>query len=118
MNLKKIFLICGAGILVGGANGLFGGGGGMICVPLLLLLGLDNQHAQATAIMVMLPVSLVSVVVYLIGNKVVFDPTIYVGLGSICGGLLGAFLLSKLSNKVLQFIFVFVVLGVGIRMLF
>jgi len=118
MNLRRICLIVGAGIFVGAANGLFGGGGGMICVPLLLLLGLDNKRAQATAILIMLPISLVSAIIYIIGGQVELSPTLFVSIGSIVGGLLGALLLNKLNNKALQFIFAFVVLGVGIRMIF
>ncbi len=118
MSLKKFFLILLAGIGVGAANGLFGGGGGMICVPLLLLLGLDNKHAQATAILIMLPISLASAITYIIGSKVDWEIFGFVSIGSVVGGLLGAYILSKLSNKVLEYIFAFVVLGVGIRMLF
>ncbi len=109
-------MLCGIG--VGAANGLFGGGGGMICVPLLLLLGLDNKHAQATAILIMLPISLASAVTYIIGGEVEWGTTLFVAIGSVAGGLIGAYLLSKLSNKVLEYIFAFVVLGVGIRLLF
>ena len=118
METKKVLLIIFAGVFIGVANGLFGGGGGMVCVPLLLLLGLDNQHAQATTILIMLPISLASAIIYLVSSTVEWDTTLWVGLGSVAGGVLGSFLLSKLNNKVLGFIFAFGVLGVGIRLLF
>ena len=49
-------IVCGAA--TGAANGLFGGGGGMIAVPLLRAQGLEEKRAHATAIAVILPVSL------------------------------------------------------------
>lgn len=51
-------IICGTA--VGLANSLFGGGGGMIAVPLLQRTGLDEKRAHATAILLILPISLFS----------------------------------------------------------
>ena len=53
-NAKK--LLCGTA--VGAANSLFGGGGGMLAVPLLCATGYAEKQAHATAILVILPVSL------------------------------------------------------------
>ncbi|MBR7090882.1 MAG: TSUP family transporter, partial [Clostridia bacterium] len=64
LTFGKIILFVIGGVLVGVANGLFGGGGGMLCVPMLLLAGLENQKAQATAILIMTPISIASVIVY------------------------------------------------------
>lgn len=112
-NLILIFV----GIAIGIINGFFGGGGGMICVPLLLMLGLDNQHAQATAIMVMLPISIASGIVYYTNGNLDWNIILFVGIGSVIGGVLGAMLLKKLSNLTLQYIFAFVILFAGIKMI-
>ena len=53
-----------SGTAVGAANSLFGGGGGMIAVPLLQKTGMSEKSAHATAILVILPVSLLSFVLY------------------------------------------------------
>ena len=112
-NLILIFV----GIAIGLVNGFFGGGGGMICVPLLLMLGLDNRHAQATAIMVMLPISIASGVVYYTNGNLDWNIIVFVGVGSVLGGVLGALLLKKLSNLTLQYIFALVILFAGIKMI-
>ena len=52
------------GTLVGGANSLFGGGGGMLAVPLLNGLGYEEKQSHATAILVILPVSFLSFLLY------------------------------------------------------
>lgn len=49
-----LFLLLGG--VVGALGGLFGIGGGLIAIPLLgLVFGLDQQHAQGTAIVMVMP---------------------------------------------------------------
>ena len=117
-NFLHNLLLISFGLLIGFVNGFFGGGGGMICVPLLLLLGLNNKKAQATAIFCMVPISIASAVVYYSNQNIEFLTTLFVALGSIVGGILGALLLKKFNNLTLQYIFAVVVLVAGIRMLF
>lgn len=55
-----------SGGLAGVANGLFGGGGGSVFVPLLTgYCGLDQRRAFATSVAVILPLCGLSVVIYL-----------------------------------------------------
>lgn len=113
----KLILIL-SGIAIGIANGFFGGGGGMICVPLLeKVLKIDNKKSHSTALAVMLPIALFSIIVYLI--RVPLDWAIFgfVGGGFVVGGAVGALLLSKLNGKIIRIIFVAVVLAGGIRLL-
>ena len=56
MKTKKYLF----GFLIGIVNALFGAGGGMIAVPFLRTLGLSQKQAQATAICVILPLTVVS----------------------------------------------------------
>ena len=86
----KIF--CGAA--TGAANGIFGGGGGMIAVPLLRSLGLSEKRAHATAISVILPVSLLSFILYAIRGFFDFKIALPTALGGFAGGFLGATLRS------------------------
>lgn len=118
VNFGKIVLIVVGGMLVGVANGLFGGGGGMLCVPLLLAMRLENQKAQATAILIMTPISIASAVVYYTSGYIEWWNAIHVGIGSIIGGILGASLLKKFSNISLQYIFAIIMLIAGLKMIF
>ena len=116
-KIKKwqIFLF---GALIGIINGFFGGGGGMVVVPLLnKMFGLEQKKAQATALFVILPISLVSTIVYLCYNSIDFSAGWPVIVGIIGGGVVGALLLNKLNNKVIKGIFVFFMLLGGIGML-
>lgn len=111
----QIFLFGG---LIGIINGFFGGGGGMIVVPLLTkLFGMEQKKAQATALFVILPISLVSTIVYLCFNSINFATGWPVILGIIVGGVAGACLLDKLANNVVKDIFIFFMFLGGIGML-
>jgi uncharacterized membrane protein YfcA len=94
-NVQKI----ACGVAVGGANSLFGGGGGMLAVPLLSHIGYDEKSAHATAILVILPVSILSFLLYAVKGLYDFSVLIPTAIGVTAGGVLGARLLGKLPTK-------------------
>ena len=96
-------ILCGG--LVGIANSLFGGGGGMIAVPLLKKTGLEDKRAHATAILLILPVSLLSFCLYVWRGFYQASVLIPTALGVTAGGLLGAKLLGKLPVKTVNLVF-------------
>lgn len=119
MKKAKFWQIFIFGALIGVINGFFGGGGGMIVVPLLnKIFDMKQKKAQATALFVILPISLVSTIVYLINNSIDFSSGWPVVVGIVLGGIVGAKLLNKLNNKVIKGIFVFFMFAGGIGMLF
>ena len=116
-KVKKLHIFL-FGALVGIINGFFGGGGGMIVVPLLTkLFKLEQKKAQATALFIILPISLVSAIVYLCYNSVNFKQGWPVIVGIVGGGVIGAILLNKLNNKVVRGIFIFMMALGGVGML-
>lgn len=115
-NLVEIVL-CGA--LLGFVNGFFGGGGGMICVPLLeKLFRLSSKQAHATALLVIFPITFVSAIVYTINKSVEPYSFLSVGSGVLLGGIVGAFLLKFLPEKAIKIIFVFLMFAGGLKMIF
>ena len=113
-NAKK--LLCGTA--VGAANSLFGGGGGMLAVPLLCATGYEEKQAHATAILVILPVSLFSFLLYLFQGLYDFSVLIPTALGVTLGGEIGALLLGKLPTKTVQFIFAILQAAAGAFLFF
>ncbi len=76
-----------AGGLAGLANGFFGGGGGMILVPLLTgKCGLDQRKAFATSVLVILPLCLLSSVIYLFRGGMEFSTALPYLVGGLVGG--------------------------------
>ena len=107
-----------SGLAVGGVNGLFGGGGGMIAVPILTdILGYGAKEAHATAIFVIAPVCAVSVLSYLFNGYIDLKIAVPTAIGNILGGLLGARFLGKLPKLFVQISFITVMLAAGVRMI-
>ena len=62
MSLLLIALCLGAGCLIGFMGGVLGIGGGMIAIPaLVLLMGMSQQLAQGTALIMVLPTIIMAV---------------------------------------------------------
>ena len=101
----KIWKLGICGCAVGIANSVFGGGGGMLAVPLLEKTGMPSQRAHATAILVILPVSLLTFILYAIKGIYDFSVLIPTALGVTFGGFLGAKLLGKLPQKTVGILF-------------
>lgn len=103
--------------IIGLTNGFFGGGGGMVCVPLLEnIYKIDNKKSHATTLAIIFPLSLVSSVIYIVENSINYLDLLYISLGVTVGGVLGAFLLKKLNNKVVRIIFAVVMFVAGLKM--
>ena len=116
---KQNILLTLSGIFTGAVNGVFGGGGGMIAVPLLnSLLQKPTNVSHATAILVILPISFASGIMYLFNGYFDAELFIAVGLGVLAGGFFGAELLGKLSAGSITLIFAIIMFAAGIKMIF
>ena len=91
--LKRTWVgMAAAGLAAGTVTGLFGGGGGMVLVPLLTLLSnLDDREIFAASLSVILPVCLVSL---LLSSGIAFREA----LPFLPGSLLGGWLAGKWGN--------------------
>ena len=115
MNKTKTVLI---GIMTGLINGLFGSGGGTIIVPFLeRILLFDPHKAHATAIAVILPLSVVSIIIYSRGDIQNIIPIIEISFGGIIGGFIGAKILNKISSNALRKIFAIFMIIAGVKMI-
>ncbi len=107
------------GIITGLLNGLFGAGGGSVVVPAMeIFLKTNEKKAHATAILIILMLSLVSSFIYL--SKGFFNLNIWamVTIGGVAGGAIGAKVLGKISQKWLKIIFGGVIILTATKMIF
>ena len=112
---KKIL----TGLIAGLLNGLFGGGGGMAVVPCLTFIcGYPVKKAHATAILIILPLSILSGAIYFTFGKFDLKISLLVTAGVTAGGVVGALFLKKLKNKAVTVIFSVVMAAAGVKMLF
>ena len=114
---KKNLLSAAAGIAIGAVNGLLGAGGGMIAVPLLLKSGLKRKEAHANAVAVILPITLLSAVLYIIKGYVTVKASLIFIPTGIAGALLGTYCLKKISPLWLKRIFGAFMVYAGVRLL-
>lgn len=118
-ELKNKVYMAVTGALTGIANGFFGGGGGMIVVPLMtFLLKIQTKKAHATALAVILPITIISAAIYFMSGNFDFATGIPTGIGVVLGGVVGAWLLGKLSANWLTRIFAVVMFIAGVKSLF
>lgn len=116
-NIKKYLKPVSFGLTVGLVNGVFGAGGGMLAVPLLKKSGLNQKQAHANAVAVILPITVISAILYLSkGTVQLSDSFAFVPTG-LLGSVIATFALKKFSNKWLQKIFAAFMIYAGIRLL-
>ena len=113
INLKIIIF----GVLIGVVNGLLGAGGGMIAVPLLQNIGMNSKSAHANAVAVILPITVISAVMYLLKDYVnLSSALVYIPTG-IIGAVIGSITLKKIPTKLLKKLFAGFMFYAGIRLL-
>lgn len=107
-----------AGGAAGIANGLFGGGGGMVFVPLMSHeKELSQRRLYATCVGVILPVCLVSSTVYFLRSQLPLTEALPYLAGGLCGGFLGGKLYGRIPTKLLKWSFAGFLLYAGVRYL-
>ena len=120
MSRKQVWLAPAvAGGLAGIANGFFGGGGGMVLVPLLTArCGLDQRRAFATSVAIILPLCVLSSVIYLFRGGLDLAVALPYLAGGLAGGFLGGRLFQKLNMDWLRRAFALLILYGGFKSLF
>ncbi len=117
MKGKKLWFAL-AGGAAGLVNGFFGGGGGMILVPMLAgKCGLDQRKAFATSVAVIAPLCALSSVIYWLRGGLDLAAALPYLAGGLVGGLIGGKLFKKLSMKWLRRVFALLILYGGVRSL-
>ena len=107
-----------AGGAAGLAGGLFGGGGGMVLLPILSHQGhLEGRQVYATCIGVIFPACVISAVVYLLRGGVALSVAAPYLAGGLVGGWLGARLYGHIPLGVLRWLAAGVLLYGGVRYL-
>jgi uncharacterized membrane protein YfcA len=106
------------GVAAGFMGGLFGVGGGIVVVPLLLLLCAYTPHvATATSLAAIGITALAGAITFAIAGEVDFGHAALVGLPAALGAAAGATLQQRIRGRELTFLFAGFVAAVGVWML-
>ena len=116
--MKKKWKYRLSGAAAGLINGLFGGGGGMLLLPLLTRWGgLEERRAYATCVAAILPACAVSALTYVLGHRVDVAALLPYLLGGAVGGFIGGRTYGKVPLALLRKIFALFLLYGAVRYL-
>jgi len=121
-DIAALIPLAAAGLGAGIVNGLLGTGGGILLLWVLRRYE-QPQDAFASALVCILPLSLLSVLLYCRSGTVSLTDLVSADilpylLGAIPGGILGAYLLDRLKLSVVQYLFAALLMFSGWRMAF
>jgi hypothetical protein len=106
------------GLLAGFFSALFGVGGGIVIVPLLvLLLGFDSRVATGTSLAAIGITALAGTILYALDGHVEVGHAALVGLPAAGGAVAGTFLQQRLSTRVLALAFAALLAAIAVWLL-
>ncbi len=106
------------GIFIGMMAGFFGIGGGMILVPILLVLGFDIKVAIGISIIQMVFSSIYGSFLNFRKGSLIIGEGIFVGFGGFIGGYIGGYVTHAVSDMVLQLLFLGLLIFALLRLFF
>lgn len=117
-NKKPFWMYVLVGIGAGIFAGLFGKGGGIIIIPLLIgIFHYDPKAAAATSLAALqLPVGLPSVIIYAKDGHLNIQIAAFIALGILAGAFAGSKIAVKLPSKTFKKIFALFLLTVAVYM--
>ncbi len=105
MKSKLIWYIA-TGAIAGLIAGFLGIGGGILLVPIMVgLLGLTQHKAHGTSLAVIIPIAIISAIVYALRGHINWTLVATIGSGSVIGVIIGAKLMMKVPAHRLRQLF-------------
>jgi len=119
MNPTVIIALIVIGLVAGILSGVMGVGGGVVMIPLMiLLLGFNQHQAQGTSLAVLaVPVTFLAAYNYYNEGYVNWKYAAVIAVFFIVGGMLGSKFAVKIDQKILKRIFGGILLVISIKML-
>jgi len=110
--------LVGIGLIAGFFGALFGVGGGIVIVPLLVLFcAFDQRRASATSLAAILVSAVAGAITYGLHGEVKPGAAALVGVPAVFGVVLGAALQQRVPLRGLSYGFALVLAAVGARLL-
>ena len=120
MNLVLLISLIVIGLLAGVLSGVLGVGGGLIMIPLMvLILGYNQHEAQGTSLAVLaVPVTFFAAYNYYSEGYVNWKYALIIAVGFAVGGYFGSKLAININQNILKKIFGFILLIAAYKMFF
>jgi hypothetical protein len=116
VSATTVLLAVALGLLAGVLAGSFGVGGGILFVPALVALGLNQVEAAATSLLAIVPTVGTALVRHHAFGTVRWRAAVVVGLASVIGVEAGVRVATSLPEDALRLLFVLLLLAVAIQL--
>jgi uncharacterized membrane protein YfcA len=118
MDSRRLFSLLLIGTAAGAFSGLFGVGGGVVIVPLLILLfAYPERLATGTSLAAILLIAAFAVITQSVYGQVDFDRGVILAAPAVVGVILGTAIQQRISERTVSLIFAFILVAVAIEML-
>ena len=118
LSLPLAIGIVAFGILVGFLSALFGIGGGLVMVPFIVLVLVDDQHlAEGTSLLVIVPTAIAGVIAHAWRGYVDFGAAALLAAGGVFGAFAGARIALATEQDALQTAFAIFLILMGARLI-
>lgn len=94
-------------------SGLLGVGGGIILIPLLVLIGFSQHEAHATSLAAICPIAIVGATTFALADEVEYGLAVALAAGSLIGAPVGARVMAGLPERWLKIVFGVVMIVAG-----
>jgi uncharacterized protein len=116
-SLPPLPVLIGIGLAGGFCSALFGVGGGIVVVPLLVLLaGLDGKPATGTSLVAIGFAALFGVVAFTALGRIEWAEAALVGLPAMLGTVAGTWLQQRVSSRLLVVLFAILLVAVAVEL--
>jgi len=116
MSTTTVIVAISLGVVAGVMSGLFGVGGGILFVPLLVALGLGQVEAAATSLLAVVPTAAVGAWRQARYGNLRLRPALIVGVASIVGVEIGVQIATSLPEHVLRRLFGVLLIAVAVQL--
>lgn len=114
-----VLILAVLGAATGLLSGLFGIGGGVVLVPMLVIfLGFQQRLAAGTSVAAILPAAIVGGTGYALQGNVDWIAAVLLAAGIIIGAQIGSYLLSRVPTGFLRWMFMVFLLAVVVSLWF
>ncbi len=120
MSVSTILILILIGLLAGFISGLLGVGGGIVIVPLMMLIfGASQLEAQGTSLAVLaVPVTFIAAYSYYTEGHLNIKYAIVIAIMFVIGGYLGSKLAISINKEMLKKVFAVALFVVALKMFF
>jgi uncharacterized membrane protein YfcA len=115
--MRRTLQLAAVGTAAGGFSGLFGVGGGIVIVPLLVLwLGYGEREATGTSLAAIVVIASITAAIHALYGNVDFAKGVLIGIPAVFGALVGTWLQQRVPVRWISLFFAAVLVALAVEL--